>query len=52
MPDVELPVEPSSELTEAEWADDHYIAAFDSERASLLRLECLDGGVFIPMRCT
>jgi hypothetical protein len=49
---VQLPIEASSLRSVASWGDEVYLEAFDSERAALMRLEALDGGIFIPMRCT
>jgi hypothetical protein len=49
---AEIPSEPPSGLTEQPWADGLYVSAFDSERAALRRLECSDGGIAIPHRCT
>jgi hypothetical protein len=49
---IEIPEEPPSTRQVEPWADHAYIQAFDSERAALMRSECDDGGIFIPMRCT
>jgi len=49
---VQVPAEAASSLSEASWSDSWYIASFNSERAALMRLECLDGGIVIPVRCT
>lgn len=48
---VEIPVEPPSIRTVETWGDDEYLQSYNSERAALARLECDDGGIFIPMRC-
>ena len=52
MDGVEIKAEPTSTRTLEPWADECYLDAFDNERTALMRLECEDGGIFIPMRCT
>ena len=49
---VDIQDEPTSKMQAQPWADSAYVSAFNSERDALLRCECLDGGIYIPMRCT
>ena len=49
---VVIPDLPVSTRQVEPWADDLYIASYNTERESLQRLRCDDGGIFIPMRCS
>ena len=44
--------EPVSTRQIEPWADALYIASYNAERESLQRLQCDDGGIYIPMRAT